>query len=113
MKSTLITLSILCVFTSSAQDKSEPTRIESNGVKVYQAIGVEDSSVQTYQSVTQELNPVRNLEDWNLEDCENALYYIDLKINSLVEEEGSVEEIEKYIVQIAAIETRKQQLIKR
>ncbi len=111
MKSTLITFSLLCVFTSGAQEKNEPIRIDSNGVKVFQAEGIENATHLSEKPSSIESNSQRNIKDWNLEECENALYYIDLKINSLVEEGGNFEAIKEYELQVAEISVRKQELI--
>lgn len=98
----IFTTTISCI--SIAQEKSELklVRVESNGVQVYEASGNE-----TFVSnENEQISPTRTLNDWDVEECENALYYIGLKIEKMKENEGNEHLILEYEAQIVLINER-------
>lgn len=90
-------------FYSNAQEKTplKLVRTEPNGIQVYEASGNE-----TLISNEQLNSPSRNLNDWNLEECENALYFVGLKIERMKENEGNELQIQEYEAQKVLIQDR-------
>lgn len=94
-----------------AQEKSSSelklTKTESNGVLVYEAPGNKNPEV-VQNSVSSEPRSERTIADWDLEECENVLYHIDLKIEKLkeTESETETEQLDLYQAQRAAIIAR-------
>jgi len=64
---------------SQTQNSHILVRTESNGVQVYESVGNESLSEISFTNI-----PVKTLSEWNLEECENALYYIGLKIEETI-----------------------------
>lgn len=100
-KKILVVFLLACgSYNSFAQEKSQLilVRTEPNGVQVYESVGNEGKA-ENIQVNT----PVRSMNDWNLEECENALYFIRLKISSMKENEGNELFIQDYEAQIVQI----------
>ena len=89
-RTTLLLLMALGSSTLFAQEKSSSelklTKTESNGINVYEAPGNKNPEV-----VSVIIPAERTLNDWDLEECENALYHVDLKIENLNESASEVE----------------------
>ena len=89
-------------FLSAAQEKSpKSVRTEPNGVMVYEAQGNESVTPITILS-----NPTKSMNDWSLEECENALYYIELKIQALKTAQNNAVSIKEYEAQKKLIQER-------
>lgn len=105
MKKSLFIFLILAggTFYSAAQEKSSSklVRTEANGIQVYEATGNE--TVVPNELV---ISPTRTINDWNMEECENALYFIDLKIEKMKENEGNENQILEYEAQKVLINER-------
>lgn len=81
-------------------------RTEPNGVQVFESTGVEKNQI------SETVNPPsRSMNDWNKEECENALYFINLKIDKMKETEGNELLIQDYEAQKARINERMNSLI--
>jgi len=106
----LICFSIGGSLYSSAQEnsKSKLVRTESNGVQVFEAQGNE---VPALNANSQEITVGRTISDWDLEECDNSLYFIQLKIESLKEQSNSALEIEKLQEMVIQINSHKSYLL--
>ncbi len=107
----LLLLAVLGSSALYAQEKSTTelklSKTESNGIQVYEAPGNKNPGATPIQTPAE-----RTINDWNLEECENALYYLDLKIEKSKEYEGEpeVEQRKHYEIQRQAILARIQVL---
>lgn len=106
----LICFSVGGSFYYSAQEnsKSKLVRTESNGVQVYEAQGNE---APVSIANPQQNNVVRTVSEWDLEECDNSLYFIQLKIESLKEQSNSAMEIEKLQALVIEINSQKSYLL--
>ena len=103
---TLILLMTFGTFNLFGQESS-PTpkhiKTESNGIQIFEAPG-------NHNKVTQPLDSPESsaIKDWSLEECENALYYVDLKIENSKENDSEIEreQLELYETQKSAIIAR-------
>ena len=105
MKHILLLLFISGCFAVSSQtvSKNKPVRIETNGVQVYEAIGNENSLI-----INEPLAVVsKTINDWSLVECQDALYYIDLKIQLLKDSGVEFDQIDFYEQQKNLINERK------
>lgn len=81
-------------------------RTEQNGIQVYESTGVERNTLTA--SVVE--RKVKTIADWSLDDCDNALYFLGLKIESVKQEAGNQEQLQLYLKEKERIEERKNEL---
>ena len=80
---------------------------QTNGVKVYQQVGV----ISPQSTLIEEKQIEENLIDnWTESDCEMAIYYILKKIDHLKDDSNEQARIENYKKQLEAINNRLQSL---
>lgn len=77
-----------------------------NGVRVYESTGVQSEKkvLKTTEVKT------RTVSEWSLDDCNNALYYIDLKINEVKDNPEATDQLKAYQEKVTEILKRKQEL---
>lgn len=92
---------------AQSQTLSQPIRTESNGVKVYEATGNEGPVV----TIEPKTVVSKTINDWSLLECQDALYFIDLKIEEIKGSNIDIDQIELYEQQKLQIIARKQFLI--
>ena len=109
MKQLLLLLFTSGCFAVSSQTASQnqPVRIESNGVQVFEAIGNENTIITNEPLAVVS----KTINDWNLVECQDALYYIDLKIQLLKESGVDLDQMAFYEQQKNLINERKQFLM--
>ena len=109
MKQLLLLLFTSACFAVSSQitHENQLVRIEPNGVQVYEAKGNENSSVINQNPVIVQ----KTINDWTLVECQDALYFIDLKIESIKESGVDLAQIAIYEEEKSEIVERKQFLI--
>lgn len=104
-------LCCFCFCFSYSQEKKEETiiRVEPNGVVVHKSIGVEQTlnikPEPTISTTKRETSP-KTLDDFSLEELEEMLYYIDLKIENVSDTEDYDESIRNYVRQKGMIEEK-------
>jgi hypothetical protein len=101
----LLTTGNVVVFSQNTADK--PIRIQPNGVQVFGAKGNENPIEPQEKKIVIE----KSINDWSLVECQEALYFIDLKIEGLKESGVDLNQISVYEQQKMLINERKQILI--
>lgn len=102
-----VAVCLLCSPLIFAQGSHEIKQIsvQSNGVVVHESSGVEGFSQAPVTG-----SAVRELNDWSLPECIDALAYIDAKLQYLSDTEEDKSMRMRYMEQKAAIESRRKQL---
>lgn len=82
--------------------------VESNGVKTYSAEGFESQSASENTSNESLERPVRTMNDYSLEEIDNQLYSVDLKLEHVKASQNqyAIDEYEKIKTQL--LERRKE-----
>jgi hypothetical protein len=102
-----ITFSI-SAFAQSENHSVEKTRTTNKGVTVYRSLGVEKSELKSENKNSVVEN--RTFEDWSIEECRDALYYVEKKHEKAISENNTntsrySEEINKLKSRITYLES--------
>ncbi len=96
MKHTYLTIiSLMCACFSFSQDKDSRTilRVEPSGVVVYKPIDMEQTlgiKPEIVSPVAEEkVIPVKTIDDLSVEELEERLYYIDIKLEKAISEDNT------------------------
>lgn len=106
-----ILLCCSCFSISYSQEKKEGTvlRVEPNGVVVYKVIDVEQTlgikSKDISDTKEEKISP-KTIDDFSLEELEEMLYYINLKMKTITDIENTEEDIKNYEEQKRMIEEK-------
>jgi len=106
-----ILLCCSCFCISYSQEKKEGTvlRVEPNGVVVYKAIDVEQTLGIKHKDISdtkEEKIPSKTIDDFSLEELEEILYYINLKMETITNIEDNADDIKNYADQKRLIEEK-------
>lgn len=96
-----VVIFLVCICFSYSQEKDPNTilRVESNGVVVYKPIGVEHTlgikSETVFPVAEERVTPFKTIDDLSMEELEEKLYYINLKLEKAINED-STDDIIRY-----------------
>jgi len=104
---------VCCFFfcISYSQEKKESTilRVEPNGVVIYKPIDVEQTlgiKSKEISHTKEEKAPPKTIDDFSLEELEEILYYINLKMETIPNIEDNADDIKNYVAQKRLIEEK-------
>mgnify|MGYP003407422216 FL=1 len=106
-KKYFIVIALVMTFSSYSQDQ-KILRTEPNGVVVYKPIDVE-----TTQGIVKEdfkTNPSRSINDLTVEELNDMLYYLNLKIKSIEQTTENASSLDSYIEERQQVRKRIQTL---
>lgn len=96
---TIISLIYVGLSYSQEKDSSNILRVESNGIKVYKPVDVEQTlgiKPEAISTITEEKAvSIRTLDDLSTEELEERLYYINLKLEKS-DSEGNADDVIRY-----------------
>ncbi len=91
----LAVISLMCGVFAYSQEKNSGTilRVEPSGIVVYKPVDMEQTlgiKSEAVVPVTEErIVPVRTLDDLSVEELEERLYYIELKLEKAINEDNT------------------------